>query len=89
MPRGAVEEIKRKQLRDQVGHLIDIPREQDRHKRKPPKRGTHASKKARKDAPSAKDAAAQNAKRPPAKRGVRRTAGKPGPKGRSKPGAGR
>lgn len=62
MPRGAVEEVKRKQLRDQVGHLIDIPREQDRHKRKPPKRGTHASKKSR------SDVNAQNAKRPPPKK---------------------
>ncbi|MEL6686755.1 MAG: pseudouridine synthase [Pseudomonadota bacterium] len=62
MPRGAVEEVKRKQLRDQVGHLIDIPREQDRHKRKPPKRGTHASKKAR------TDVSATNAKRPPPKK---------------------
>ncbi len=74
LQRGAVEEIKRKQLRDQVGHLIDIPREQDRHKRKPPKRGTHASKKAKSDAgPSGKKvdtrkAAAQNAKRPPPKK---------------------
>jgi 23S rRNA pseudouridine2605 synthase len=92
LQRGAVEEIRRKQLRDQVGHLIDIPREQDRHKYKPPKRGTHASKKARKDAPNSaspkarstksagKSAATQNAKRPPAKKGARRAAKRPGPK---------
>lgn len=49
MPRGSVEEVKRRVLRDQVGHLIDIPLEQDRHKRKPPKRGTHASAKAKTD----------------------------------------
>jgi len=82
LQRGAVDEIKRKQLRDQVGHLIDIPLEQDRHKRRPPKRGTHASKKAKSDSkpgarkPSgAKDGAAQNAKRPPPKKaqGGRRT----------------
>ena len=92
LQRGAVEEVRRKQLRDQVGHLIEIPREQDRHKRKPPKRGTHASKKARKDAPNSatakarpikstgKNAATQNAKRPPAKKGVRRAEKRPGPK---------
>lgn len=62
LQRGAVEEVKRKSLRDQVGHLVDIPREQDRHKRKPPKRGTHASKKAR------TDASRHNAKRPPPKK---------------------
>ena len=68
LQRGAVEEVGRKQLRDQVGHLVDIPREQDRHKRKPPKRGTHASKKARKDVQP------DNEKRPPPKkaRGGRR-----------------
>ena len=77
LQRGAVDEVRRKTLRDQVGHLIDIPREQDRHKRKPPKRGTHASKKARKDAPGARDAAKANAKRPPAKKGARRAKGKP------------
>ncbi|WP_298913509.1 pseudouridine synthase [uncultured Algimonas sp.] len=75
LQRGAVEEVGRKQMRDQVGHLVDIPREQDRHKRRPPKRGTHASKKAKTDAQpgarkqaAAKDAAAQNAKRPPPKK---------------------
>ncbi|MEM7729314.1 MAG: pseudouridine synthase [Pseudomonadota bacterium] len=70
LQRGAVEEVGRKQLRDQVGHLVDIPREQDRHKRKPPKRGTHASKKAKTDAaPGARKAAqTQNAKRPPPKK---------------------
>lgn len=62
LQRGAVEEVGRKQLRDQVGHLVDIPREQDRHKRKPPKRGTHASKKARKDVQP------DNEKRPPPKK---------------------
>lgn len=65
LQRGAVEEVKRKTLRDQVGHLIDIPREQDRHKRKPPKRGTHASKKARSDV---KAADRQNSQRPPPKK---------------------
>ncbi len=74
MPRGTVEEVRRKQLRDQVGHLIEIPREQDRHKRKPPKRGTHASKKARTDVTKT------NAQRPPVKKGARRAAKKPGPK---------
>ncbi|GLQ21936.1 pseudouridine synthase [Algimonas porphyrae] len=70
LQRGAVDEIGRKQLRDQVGHLIEIPREQDRHKRKPPKRGTHASKKAKVDSqPGArKQDAAKNAKRPPPKK---------------------
>ncbi|MEM9600159.1 MAG: pseudouridine synthase [Pseudomonadota bacterium] len=69
LQRGAVDEVGRKQLRDQVGHLIDIPREQDRHKRKPPKRGTHASKKAKSDAsPAARKAQKQNAKRPPPKK---------------------
>lgn len=74
LQRGAVEEVRRKTLRDQVGHLIDIPREQDRHKRKPPKRGTHASRKARSDAPT------QNAKRPPPKKaqGGRRKGPPPG-----------
>ena len=62
LQRGAVEEVGRKQLRDQVGHLIEIPREQDRHKRKPPKRGTHASKKAR------SDVTPDNSKRPPPKK---------------------
>lgn len=70
LQRGAVDEVGRKQLRDQAGHLVDIPREQDRHKRKPPKRGTHASKKARSDSKpgEAKQEAAQNAKRPPPKK---------------------
>ncbi|MGB6228885.1 MAG: pseudouridine synthase, partial [Litorimonas sp.] len=70
LQRGAVEEVGRKQMRDQVGHLVDIPREQDRHKRGAPKRGTHASKKAKTDAePGARKAeAAQNAKRPPPKK---------------------
>jgi 23S rRNA pseudouridine2605 synthase len=81
--RGAVEEVKAKVLRTQAGHLIDIPLEQDRHKRKPPRRGTHASKKARTDSAggakkpttSAKSGAAQNAKRPPPKKkaGARRS----------------
>ena len=74
LQRGQAEEVRRKQLRDQVGHLIDIPREQDRHKRTPPKRGTKASAKAR------KDVARQNAKRPPPKKGARK--GKPTSPGR-------
>lgn len=85
LQRGAVEEVKRKTIRDQLGHLIEIPLEQDRHKRSPPKRGTHASAKARKDVKpgdnkgsKAKDAAAQNAKRPPPKKGAARQ-GKPHP----------
>jgi 23S rRNA pseudouridine2605 synthase len=76
LQRGAVEEVRRKQLRDQVGHLIDIPREQDRHKRKPPKRGTHASKKAR------TDVAKTNAKRPPPKKNESRNRKRP-PSGRT------
>jgi 23S rRNA pseudouridine2605 synthase len=73
--RGAVEEVKRNVLRTQAGHLIDVPLEQDRHKRKPPRRGTHASAKARKDVSADdgrtkefKKTAAQNAKRPPPKK---------------------
>ena len=91
LQRGAVEEVKRKTIRDQLGHLIEIPPEQDRHKRKPAKRGTHASAKARTDVkpsanrkpganrkPIAKDAAAQNAKRPPPKkRAARQAANRP------------
>ena len=80
LPRGGVDEVRRKVLRDQVGHLVDIPREQDRHGSKPPKRGTHASKKARSDAPSARQQSAQNAKRPPAKKAARKAMRRPGPK---------
>ncbi|MGJ8561041.1 MAG: pseudouridine synthase [Litorimonas sp.] len=75
--RGTVEEVKRNVLRTQAGHLIDVPLEQDRHKRKPPRRGTHASAKARKDVSADdgrtqefKKTAAQNAKRPPPKKGA-------------------
>lgn len=74
--RGTVEEVKRNVLRTQAGHLIDVPLEQDRHKRKPPRRGTHASAKARKDVSADdgrtqefKKTKAQNAKRPPPKKG--------------------
>lgn len=80
LQRGAVEEVKRKVLRDQVGHLIDIPKEQDRHKRRPPKRGTKASAKARTDSGPAKRAEDRtNAKRPPPKKGARRS-GPPTPR---------
>lgn len=75
--RGTVEEVKRNVLRTQAGHLIDVPLEQDRHKRKPPRRGTHASAKARKDVSADdgrtqefKKTAAQNAQRPPPKKGA-------------------
>lgn len=49
--KGQVEEVKPRILRDQLGHLVDIPKAQDRHsttrsgKPRRPKRGTHASAK--------------------------------------------
>ena len=43
---GKVEEVKNKILRDQVGHLVDIPKSAPPKKSMPkPKRGTHASAK--------------------------------------------
>ena len=57
LQRGAVEEVKRKTIRDQLGHLIEIPLEQDRHKRKPAKRP-----------PPKKRAARQAANRPKSNR---------------------
>ena len=57
LQRGAVEEVKRKTIRDQLGHLIEIPLEQDRHKRKSAKRP-----------PPKKRAARQAANRPKSNR---------------------
>ncbi len=61
LKRGAVEEVKAKSLRDQLGHLVDIP-EPVTPKRRPPKRGSHAS--AKRNQPGKQI----NAKRPPPKK---------------------
>jgi 23S rRNA pseudouridine2605 synthase len=46
LTKGATEEVKNRVLRDQVGHLIDIPKKEFQKKKAyKPKRGTHSSAK--------------------------------------------
>lgn len=52
--KGACEEIKTRVLRDQVGHLIDIPEETSKARK--PKRGSHASAKRYRDKTSTENA---------------------------------
>lgn len=90
--KGACEEIKTRVLRDQVGHLIDIPEEKTTTRK--PKRGSHASAKRFQEKPKdenapkgrgkfakggAKSSAKPKSKRP-AKKVVGNAYGKPGGK---------
>ena len=77
--KGACEEVKTRVLRDQVGHLIDIPEEKTQ-KRKP-KRGSHASAKRFQEKP--KDSNAPKGRGKFAKSGAKSTS-KPGSKSGSK-----
>jgi 23S rRNA pseudouridine2605 synthase len=65
--KGNVEEVKARILREQVGHLVDIPEPKARpqgQRMSKPKRGTHASAKR-----FAKDGKKDDAKAPPTGRG--------------------
>lgn len=45
LSKGEVSEVKQQTLRDQVGHLIDIPNVEPKQSERKPKRGSHASAK--------------------------------------------
>lgn len=45
LKKGELEEVKNRVLRDQVGHMVDIPTKKDITPKRKPKRGTHASAK--------------------------------------------
>ena len=89
--KGGCEEIKTRVLRDQVGHLIDIPEEKVVTKK--PKRGSHASAKRFQDkpketnAPKGRGKFAKSPTKPKSKAGTRppknnagKAYGKPGGK---------